>query len=92
MTDTESRGTNETGGGTGTKARQTKSWRTTGKDRLNPQPVVYPVCATCEQPWIYKRFLGLSSGGYLWGWGRDCKHKGTPRAQDDTASDGEATR
>lgn len=52
-----------------------RGWRTTGKDRDNPQPQIYPECETCDTPYVYRRFLSLKTGGYVWAWSRDCKHK-----------------
>lgn len=66
-----------------TKANQ-RPWLTTGKHRDNPQPQMYPQCPECSTPWVYCRFLSLSSGGYVWAWRRDCKHRNaTPETVDE---------
>lgn len=52
---------------------KTPTWDTT-TDPDNPQPNVYPMCAECKTPFVYRwamRFGGPS--GFFWF--RDCKHK-----------------
>jgi hypothetical protein len=43
-------------------------------EQVNPQPVIYPVCSTCEAPYVLRRAYSLSKG-MMWVWQRDCKHK-----------------
>lgn len=44
-------------------------------DSLNPQPRFYPYCGECQVPFVYRRFLSFATGGHVWAWARDCKHK-----------------
>jgi hypothetical protein len=47
-------------------------------DPLNPQPLFYPVCSECHVAYVYRRFLSFATGGHVWAWARDCKHKKAP--------------
>jgi hypothetical protein len=56
-------------------------------DRLNPQPLVYPVCPECKAPWHYTWawVIGESRGQVeRWCWTRPpgvpkgCRHRGRP--------------
>jgi hypothetical protein len=57
-------------------------------DPENPQPVVYPVCSDCGEPYSYARHLSLATGTYVWAWAkppkqpRQCRHKGPPEIND----------
>lgn len=49
-------------------------------DPLNPQPLIYPVCAICGDAYEYRRALSLATGDYFWAWfappkqPRMCRH------------------
>jgi hypothetical protein len=53
-------------------------------DPDNPQPLVYPVCKECHEPWSYKRCLNFRTGEYVWAWlapdkaPKGCRHKAGP--------------
>lgn len=43
-------------------------------DAANPQPTVWPVCATCRAAFVYRRLMRATGpSGFFWT--RDCKHK-----------------
>jgi hypothetical protein len=59
-------------------AEQTETYDADPDAVYDWQPPAYPICSTCEDPWVYKRgisFGGPDSGGYRWAWYRGCSHK-----------------
>lgn len=57
-------------------------------DPHNPQPLIYPVCSDCDEPYEYTRNLSFATGGYVWAWKkppkvpRGCRHKGEAKVFD----------
>jgi len=51
-------------------------------DRHNPQPLVWPLCSECSEPYNYVWGLSFSPEDgqttTTWSWKRSCKHRKVP--------------